>query len=292
VAGFSAEWLALREPADHAARSADVTQRVLDALPLDQPLRVLDLAAGTGSNLRYLVSAFAGPAQRPAPTPMGERPVPTPVGADLSVRPSWLLVDHDPALLARVPETPGVETRCLDLSTLDDRGIFEGRSLVTASALLDLVSEDWLRALAARCAESGAAALFALSYDGRISCSPEDPEDAAIVALVNEHQRTDKGFGPALGPDATDCAERVFAELGYLVTRARSDWMLTPASGELQRRLTEGWAQAATEIAPHRARVIDGWRDRRLAHVAAGWSEMIVGHEDLAGSLGAVNLGI
>ena len=108
----------------------------------------------------------------------------------------------------------GVETRCLDLSTLDDREIFDGRQLVTASALLDLVSEPWLCALANRCAECGAAALFALSYDGRIACSPEDPDDGAIVSLVNEHQRTDKGFGPALGPDATDAAERCFGDLG------------------------------------------------------------------------------
>ncbi len=65
----------------------------------------------------------------------------------------------------------------MDLSMLDDRAIFDGRALVTASALLDLVSERWLRALAARCAGHGAAVLFALSYDGRIVCSPEDPDD-------------------------------------------------------------------------------------------------------------------
>lgn len=268
MAGFSAEWLALREPADHAARSADLTRRVLDALPRDAPARILDLAAGTGSNYRYLVGAAS------------ERTRPT----------HWLLVDHDPALLARVPKTPGVETRCLDLSALDDRTIFEGRSLVTASALLDLVSEAWMGALAARCAESGAAVLFALSYDGRISCSPADPGDAAIVALVNEHQRTDKGFGPALGPEATDAAVRRFEAAGYRVQRARSDWTLTPASGDLQRQLIDGWARAAAEIAPSEAARIDAWRGRRLAHLAANRSHIVVGHEDLSGILGAEDL--
>ena len=102
MAGFSADWLALREPADHAARSVDLTRAVLDALPRDRPLRVLDLAAGTGSNLRYLSGA-----------------VPERSGRGRARQ--WLLVDHDPALLARVPKTPGVETRCLDLATLDDR---------------------------------------------------------------------------------------------------------------------------------------------------------------------------
>jgi hypothetical protein len=267
MVGFSADWLALREPADHAARSASLTRAALDALPSDTP-RILDLGAGTGSNLRYLTTLLAGPTHGSAPT---------------DVRPDWLLVDHDPALLARVPADPNVETRKMNLVTLSDASIFDGRALVTASALLDLVSEAWLRALAARCAEAGAAVLFALTYDGRIACSPEDPDDASIVELVNQHQRGDKGFGPALGPSAADAAVRCFDAAGYRVQRAPSDWRLPPEARDLQRQLIEGWAQAAAEIEPARARAIDAWRDRRLAHLAAGWSQITVGHEDVAG---------
>lgn len=295
MVGFSAEWLALREPADHAARSARLTRAVIGALSDDTPLRILDLAAGTGSNLRYFLE-YLGDTDMAGPTHESAATTPHTLtasheGADpracpepgRSVRPTWLLVDHDPALLARVPKTADVATRCMDLSTLDDRAIFDGRSLVTASALLDLVSDVWLRALAVRCAGSGAAVLFALSYDGRIVCSPEDRDDHAIVARVNEHQRIVKGFGPALGPAANDCAERCFRDLGYHVTRDRSDWLLTPASAELQRQLIDGWANAAIEMAPSQAAVIDAWRCRRLAHVDAGRSQVIVGHEDLAG---------
>jgi hypothetical protein len=292
VSRFSAEWLALREAADHAARSVAVTRAVVDALPRDTTLRVLDLAAGTGSNFRYLtnhvVELGTGPRVRTGPT-HGSASTTTSaitapyVGADPCACPNWLLVDHDAALIAQVPTTPGVRTRCMDLATLGDREIFDGRALVTASALLDLVSEAWLRALAARCADGGAVVLFALSYDGRISCSPEDPADRAIAALVNEHQRIDKGFGPALGPGATDCAERCFAAFGYRLQRARSDWALPPESRELQQQLIGGWAQAATEIAPSQTATIDGWRSRRLAHVAANRSHVTVGHEDLGG---------
>ena len=252
--GFRAEWLALREPADHAARSVAVTHAAIDMLPDTGEIRILDLAAGTGANLRYLSS----------------------------VRANWLLVDHDAALLARVPHRPGVETRCLDLASLDDRAIFAGRALVTASALLDLVSEEWLRTLAARCADEGAAVLFALSYDGRIECTPADPDDDALRDLVNAHQRTDKGFGPALGPDAAWFAAQCLADRGYRVDRDRSDWVLASGSAELQRQLVDGWARAAAEIAPARTAFIDAWRSRRLAHIAAGRSQIVVGHEDLA----------
>lgn len=274
MAGFSAEWLALREPADHAARSIALTRELVDALPPDAAPRILDLAAGTGSNYRYLT--VAGPA---GTRPTFERPWPA---VDSSRPAHWLLVDHDPALLAQVPPRPGVETRCMDLATLGDRGIFAGRTLVTASALLDLVSEAWLRTLAALCADVGASVLFALSYDGRIECSPEDPYDGEVRALVNEHQRIDKGFGPALGPDATEYAERCFSDLGYRVMRDRSDWTVPPESHALQQHLIDGWAHAATAIAPERAAAVDGWRSRRLAHVAEDRSHITVGHEDFA----------
>ena len=47
-------WLALRESADAAARSADLTKKVIEHLPRDRPLSILDLGSGTGSNVRYL----------------------------------------------------------------------------------------------------------------------------------------------------------------------------------------------------------------------------------------------
>lgn len=259
MSGFSAEWLSLREPADHAARSVGLTRAALDVSPGGTPPRILDLAAGTGSNLRYLLGA----------------------GRLAGRSADFLLVDHAQALLDRVPKSPFVATRCLDLSTLDGT-IFDGRSLVTASALLDLVSDEWLGALASHCAASGATVLFALSFDGRIVCSPEDEWDGAIVGRVNRHQRTDKGFGPALGAAASNCAARSFRDRGYHVTRDRSDWVLTAASAELQRQLIDGWARAAAEIAPLETREIAAWRVRRHAHIDAGSSHIIVGHEDMA----------
>ena len=265
---FSADWLALREPADRAARSTRLTRAIADAFPREAELRILDLGAGTGANMRYLTKY-------------------------LPDHQSWLLVDYDAALLASVPTRDDgscqVETRQLDLRMLGDdatREIFSGRALVTASALLDLVSKEWLRALAARCRESGAALLFALSYDGRIECSPEEPEDAEVRELVNRHQRTDKGFGRALGPEASAVAESLLISVGYGVERERSDWVLEPGSHQLQRQLIDGWAQAAAEIAPERSTSIAGWRNRRLAHAAALRSRLVVGHEDLAAWIG------
>jgi hypothetical protein len=171
----------------------------------------------------------------------------------------------------------------MDLGTLEDDEIFAGRHLVTASALLDLVSAQWLRALASRCRAAGASALFTLTYNGRSSCVPAEPEDDTVRDLMNQHQKRDKGLGgPAAGPDAVACAEQCFAEAGYRVQLEPSDWTLGPDVAALQRMLIDGWAHAATEMLPDRAATIARWHARRLAHVDAGRSRLVVGHDDLA----------
>jgi hypothetical protein len=278
------EWLELREAADWAARSADLVEQVTATLAPRGALEVLDLCTGTGSNIRYLMDRLP-PRQR------------------------WLAVDRDPALLAEVHERLSswasahhcpvrrgprgselrgerlecdVATEELNLDDLDPR-IFAGRHLVTASALLDLVSVQWLRTLASRCRAVGAAAIFTITYDGRSTCAPAEPEDELVRALFNDHQRGDKGLGgPAAGPDACEAAQRAFGEAGYRVEIARSDWTVGPREQMFQRRLIEGWASAATEVAPDRAILIADWLRRRLEHVDAGRSAIVVGHQDMA----------
>ena len=279
------DWLRLREPADVAARSEALTRAIAEAKVPGEPLCLLDLGTGTGSNIRYVAERVRG-------------------------RQRWLGVDRSALLLAELPEritswaaasgyeawTDGrrsvvrgahfecdIETQEGDLGTLDDRRIFAGRHIVTASALLDLVSESWLLALAAHCRVEGALALFAITYNGRSTCTPSDPEDEAVRTLMNRHQRTDKGLGgPAAGPDAGAVAEQCFLREGYRVRREPSDWVLGPADRDVQRLLIDGWSDAATEMAPDRASAIARWRARRLAHVEAGRSRVVVGHDDLA----------
>jgi hypothetical protein len=287
MTGFHPDWLAARELADAAARSSRLTRLVGDELSQHTVLRALDLATGTGANFRYLAERL----------PRAQE---------------WLLVDHDTQLLAEVTTRvqawgaarrikvvtggdglllrgEGLVCRCatrrVDLVAVIDKmeaDIFAGRALVTASALLDLVSDRWLRALAAKCVHARAAVLFALTYDGNIRCSPEEPEDETIRALVNQHQRSDKGFGPALGPTAVDLAERSFADLGYHVERESSAWVLERDARDVQRQLIEGWAKAAADMAPQQSASIRSWQTRRLVHLAAGRSRLLVGHQDLA----------
>lgn len=245
---FSADWLALREPADHAARDPALL-RAAAAAAGPAPL-VVDLGCGAGSNLRAL------------------RP-------HLPVETRWRLVDHDPGLLALAAESaPGAEALALDLATAPADTLaqaLDGADLVTAAALFDLVSEDWLAAFVAAL-PPGAAVYAALSYDGAEDWSPPHPDDHAAHQAFLAHQRTDKGFGPALGPTAAERLAEMLRARGYAVTTAPSPWRLTaPAQGPLIGALADGVAEAAAAMGADPA----PWRAQPRTAVTIGHLDLL-----------------
>jgi hypothetical protein len=286
---FSAEWLDLREPFDAAARATSLVTELRDHIApgtSDSPLPIVDLGAGAGSNLRHLAPQLGG-AQR------------------------WRLIDHDgpllDAALARTlawaerrgeaaTATPSAlkirgatyacTVRCerIDLAQIDGVQL-PTAGLVTAAALLDLVSRDWLEQLAQHCRSARAAVALALTYDGRTTAEPAEPEDAAVLAMFNRHQLFDKGFGPALGMRAAEAAEAAFEAHGYELRVATSDWVIGSSEHAMQLALLDGWLGAALEIAPESRLALTSWHQRRRAHVLAGRSRLRVGHVDLVGWL-------
>jgi hypothetical protein len=259
MSGFSAEWLALREPHDLAARNSRVLGAVIAAFKRP-PLRVVDLACGSGSTVRAL--------HRHLPTPQ-----------------HWALVDHDPGLLAlacnqALDRDVTLSAVSLDLGRDAEAAIGGEINLITTSALLDLVSETWLQRLARAAAARTVPVYAALTYDGATDLSPTDPLDTAIVSAVNAHQRTDKGFGPALGPSAASTAIASFEAVGYSVVSGPSDWIIAPNDRTMQIELFNGWAKAAHELGTLPSAEIDSWLQRRTAVVSAGRSTLRVGHVD------------
>jgi hypothetical protein len=259
MSGFSAGWLALREPYDLAARNPAVLDAVVACFKPRTQARVADLACGTGSTMRA-------------------------IGARLPAQQRWKLIDRDPGLLARatamtrdIAATPLQVDLSRDLEAALDGPI----DLVTTSALLDLVSGAWLQRLAVTLAGRSIPLYAALSYDGRIAFTPSDPFDAAIIAAVNAHQRTDKGFGPALGPAAAVFAIARLEALGYSVVRGASDWALGPDDREMQIEILAGWARAAGELGTLSPSDITAWLARRRDAVTAARSSLHVGHVDL-----------
>jgi hypothetical protein len=286
IEGFSAEWLAQREPFDTMARTAAAgTLKLRARLETTRPVpgtpwRVIDLACGTGANLRWLAPHLGGPQE-------------------------WLVVDHDAALLRCWPEWLGIVAapeamqtpldfsglgfqasiarQQLDLSSGLETLPWHAAHLVTASALLDLVGIAWLQRLVAAAVAARVALLFTLSVDGRHDWRPSDPLDSRVSALFGEHQRRDKGFGPALGAHAVPALQRALRGRGYRVFNAPSNWWIdgqeSQQAAAVQRALVDGMATAAREQDPISSAAIEAWRQRRHALAVAG--SVRVGHLDL-----------
>jgi hypothetical protein len=259
----SPTWLGVREAADAAARAADLVAAVRGAFAGAPRLVIHDLGCGTGAVGRWLAPQLPG-------------------------RQHWIMYDHDPVLLARAPagitDAAGgarvtVETRQRDIAelTADD---LAGADLVTAGALLDLLTVEEVDRIAAACVGAGCSALFTISVTGRVDLDPSDPLDKEIAAAFNTHQRRLVGARRLLGPDAVDATVRAFSRRGVATVIRPSPWQLGDDVAVLSEWLA-GWLEAACEQAPELAGAAAGYARRRLAEIADGRLRAVVHHVDL-----------
>jgi hypothetical protein len=251
----SPEWLVLREPADAAARSAELAERLGRHLPASGRLVIHDLGGGSGAMGRWLAPRLPGPQH-------------------------WVVHDRDADLLelaVALPPGPAsvtVEARPSDITRLTP-GDLAGASLITASALLDLLTADELLRMLGAC--TGRPMLLALTVAGRVTLIPADRLDARIGAAFNAHQRR----GRLLGPCAVAAAVDELRGTGAEVVVRPSPWRLDAAHAELMAEWLRGWVAAACEQEPALATAAGAYRDRRLAQVAAGELAVTVDHADL-----------
>ena len=261
----SAAWLRLREAADAAARASDFVEEVRVHLPAGHGAVIHDFGCGTGSMGRWLAPRLAGSQH-------------------------WLLYDRDAGLLAQAAaEMPGVaadgaavtiQTRQRDITRLD-AGDLAGASLVTASALLDMMTAGELERLVTTCADARCPALMTISVIGRVDLTPADPLDASIASAFNAHQRRTTVGGRLLGPDAVDAAVDIFTRLGADVLVRPSPWRLGPAQAALAIQWLTGWVGAACEQRPELTSDAAPYVRRRLAQARAGRLSVRVHHHDL-----------
>ena len=255
----SPSWLDLREAADAAARATELVEQLRRRVPAGSWL-IHDLACGGGAMGRWLAPQLPGPQH-------------------------WVLHDRDADLLALAAvDVPSadvtVETRVSDVTQLGPED-FAGATLVTTSALLDLLTRDELTALIHACTGAACPVLFALSVTGRVQLHPTDPLDARVAAAFDAHQRRMTPRGRLLGPDAVAAAVDGFRRLGAEVVVRPSPWRLGPADADLAVEWLTGWVDAACEQDPALATDADLYRRRRLRQAAAGALAVTVGHADV-----------
>ena len=261
----SPDWLALREPADAAARARDLAERIAGQPPATGRWVIHDLGGGTGAMGRWLAPLLPGPQH-------------------------WVVHDRDADLLAvAAADLPAaaadgaevtLEARCADITLLGP-GDLAGATLITASALLDLLTETDLAGLVTICAGADCPVLLTLSVVGRVQLAPADPLDGRVAAAFDAHQRRPTQRGRLLGPDAAARAVDAFARVGAEVLVRSSPWRLGPAQADLAAQWFTGWVGAAREQQPELAAEGDDYARRRLAQGAAGDLAVTVDHADL-----------
>jgi SAM-dependent methyltransferase len=261
----SERWLALREPADAAARSPDLVEELGRHLPATGHRVIHDLGCGTGAMGRWLAPLMPGPQH-------------------------WVAYDRDPDLLALAAgKLPGpaadgaavsVEAKQTEITRLHP-GELAGATLITASALLDLLTEVELAGLVSVCVSAGCPALLTLSVVGRVDLAPADALDRLIAAAFDAHQRRTTERGRLLGPDAVAAATSEFGRLGAEVLVRSSPWRLAASQAELAAEWLAGWVEAACEQQVDLASEVGDYTRQRLAEARAGQLTVTVEHADL-----------
>jgi hypothetical protein len=258
----SPRWLALREPADAAARSAELAERL--RVPGGR-LVIHDLGGGSGAMGRWLAPRLPRPQH-------------------------WVVHDRDPIVLKRAvtdlpcPAADGaavtVEPRRSDVTRLTPDDL-AGASLIVASALLDMLTADELHAMLVAGTEIGCPILLALTVVGRVALTPADPLDARMAAAFNAHQRRTTEAGRLLGPDAVPAAVEQLRRTGAEVLVRPSRWRLDATRAGLTAEWLRGWVAAACEQEPALAADAGAYEDMRLAQLASGELAVTVDHADL-----------
>jgi hypothetical protein len=208
----------------------------------------------------------------------------------------WTLVDHDVGLLqaalsrltqwARYSERRDNQLvlhkdgKCISVRLLRadlahdlDRVFATTPDLVTASALFDLASPDFISEVAAEVVRSRATFYTVLTYNGKQRWTPKHEADAAMASAFRAHQVRDKGFGEAAGPMAPSLLSAAFDAAGYTVSEGDSAWRLEVGDEALIAELVPGFAKAVHETSLVPEAKIAAWL--KVARTGA-----LVGHTD------------
>ena len=274
MSGFSPAWLALREPADVAARSPAVFKACADFFAARRTISVCDLGAGTGASVRAFADLLPDQQQWTLVDHAAEN-----LSAALQALAVWAdetSVKGTVLIVRRGRKRITVQTRVYDFAQ-NPACWPEGTELVTASALFDLASAAWIEKCVSALAATHLPLLASLTFDGKIQSTPSHPLDERVIEQFCLHQTGDKGFGPAAGPQAASSLERALKKCGYATTVGESPWILTRAQDELLKATAGGIAGAVAELGAVDASDLAAW----LNHQRLQSQRLVIGHRDV-----------
>jgi hypothetical protein len=242
----SLAWLRLAEPFDHAARSAGLVEDLRAVLPAERPIGLVDLGAGTGSNLRYLAPRLGGEQE-------------------------WHLFDRRQRMLDELPDELGrwAAERALPAhrsgdvlyvgpwqvrwsalgATLPD----VGAHAIVANGFLASLDQDAIQDLADWLVDRGVPFLASANLDQRVRIVPGHALDDAVLVSAR--------------PDPVEMLAGLLD--GFDVRVESTDWRIGADQPDLQRASI---ARIGGDAA---------WRAARLEQIDRGRLEIVLGHQEL-----------
>jgi SAM-dependent methyltransferase len=257
MTGFSPEWLALREAADHRARDGMLSMALASALQSRPHVTVVDIGCGTGSNIRATYAALG--AEQDWTLVDYDSKLLVAARAALTIWADNAVTDGDALMLKKSGKSLRVKFRQADLNADLDAALGPKADLITASALFDLCSVPFIERFAKVAATRRAIFYTVLTYNGNQRWTPKHDIDRAMSDAFHAHQKTDKGFGVSAGPDAPFALAKAFTALGYQVQEGDSPWLLARSDQTLIDALVLGYAAAVSDTGSVKPNDIDAW---------------------------------
>ena len=97
--------------------------------------------------------------------------------------------------------------------------------VISYSAALDLMSKSSID-IALKKIKKNNILYFSLCFNGLVKWTPTNTFDKYILAFFNNHQRSDKGFGSALGHKSIEFLKKKARDLNLNITVTDSPWII------------------------------------------------------------------
>lgn len=155
--------------------------------------------------------------------------------------------------------------------------------VISYSAVLDLMSKSSIIKALKRANDINVI-YFSLCFNGMVKWTPSNIFDKYILSFFNNHQRTDKGFGSALGFKSIDFLKRYAIKKDMNITTKNSPWVINNKSNKdktFMNRYLLDVKKALFHMEGIDKDILRKWFNEKKNDIESKSIKLYVGHQDI-----------